>query len=292
MEPSCTKLLVCITSKTAHVSADHLDSEQLKVEITDNRCSQKLKIGIIVASPMKSVLVRSQSWAPANYEWPFIFAFKEQIRIVHFKKTVEVSYVGICDISVMCRIERNGSFFDVSLIAWMIRNIMGVIKDFWGLRGSEGTRAIAKAGELIHIEPNSRERYFLVQWIEHIDPVLCGIGMKEVNKSGSSRPYSTNKIFSSWSLDIHISFQTFIISITISNLDSCIYDWHIVIIFKNFFHSIEREPWIINGKVLEMKHVIDVAPNSVKGKVVFCVFLNDIFEVLYFMIAPSALMEA
>ncbi len=157
----------------------------------------------------------------------------------------------------------------------MIRDVMGVVEDFGGFIRSKWTWAVAKTWEFIHVKPNSRKLNLLIQGIKHIDPILGRIRIKEINKVRGSRPYSSNKIFSSWRFDINVPLESLIVSVPITNFNSSINDWNVVIIFKDFFHTIQRKSRLINGKIFKVSHVINITPNCIQRKVVICVFLND-----------------
>ncbi len=153
---------------------------------------------------MKSILVWSQSWASTDDKRSFVLALEEQIGIVGFKEPVEISNICICYVSVMSWIQRNGSFFNITFVTWMIRYVVSIVKDFWGLIRCKWARAVAKTWKFIHIEPDSRKLNLLIQGIKHINPILGRIRMKEINEGRGSRPNCSDKIFSCWGFDIHI----------------------------------------------------------------------------------------
>ncbi len=117
--------------------------------------------------------------------------------------------------------------------------------------------------------------------------------MKEVNKGTGTRPNNPSYFFASWSFQKDISSLPLSVGEQlVSSFYSCINDRNIVIIFKDIFHSIERESFFINGEILKEKHVIDVTPNCIKGYVILLVLSQNSFKVLYVLVAPSTLMEA
>lgn len=155
----------------------------------------------------------------------------------------------------------------------MIWKIMSVVKSSC-LWLSKWTWSITKIRKLIHIKPNTRKLYFFVKKIEHINPIIGSIRMKKINKRSSTWPNYACKFFTIGSFEENISFLSLSIRIKwITSFDSSINNWHIVVILKNLFHSIKWESFFIDGKILKVKHVINIAPYSVQRKVVLFVFL-------------------
>lgn len=272
LDPSCAKFFVSVSSESTNVCSDHLRSIKLEVKVANNWGSKELETCIVVASPVKTVLIRSQSWTSTYNEWPFVFAFQEEICIVCLEQTVVNPDVCVCDVSVMCWVQWNCSCFNISFNAGLVGKVMCIVEDFCLFIGSKRADTVAKAWKFIHVKPNSRKLYFLVKIIQHVNPILRGIRMQEINKVYSSRPNSTNQIISTWGFYIKISFKSFIKRSSISDLDTSIDDWDILIVLQNFFHSIQREPSFINREIFKMVHVIDITPNSVQWKIVLCIF--------------------
>ena len=174
----------------------------------------------------------------------------------------------------MCRIQRNGSSLNVSLDSRVIGQIVSIVKKCPLLKRSKRTRTVAKTWEFVHIKPDTWELDFLIKVVKHIDPILSGIRMQEVNKTCGSWPDSTNKIWTGRGFDINISLEPFGIGKAITQLDSCINDWHIIIVLEYFVHSIKGEPSLVNSEILKVKHVVNIAPDGVQRKIIFSVFLQ------------------
>ena len=69
--------------------------------------------------------------------------------------------IGLSDISIMSWIQRDSTNLNVSLEAWTIWQIMGIIESA-GSSLSIRTNSIAKIRKLIHVEPYTWKLYFLI----------------------------------------------------------------------------------------------------------------------------------
>lgn len=174
----------------------------------------------------------------------------------------------------MCRVQRNGSSLNVSLDSRVIGQIMSIVKKCSLLKRSKRTRTVAKAWEFVHIKPYTWELDFLIKVIKHIDPILSGIRMQEVNKACGSWPDSTNKIWTGRSFDINISLEPLRIGKAITQLNPCVNYWYIIIVLEYLVHSIKGEPSLVNSEILKVKHVVNIAPNGVQRKIIYSVFLQ------------------
>ena len=75
------------------------------------------------------------------------------------------------------------------------------------------------------------------------------------------------------SFNKYILFLTLNVCHSVTNFDACIYNGNIIIIFKNFFHFIQRDSVWIKGKILIFDHIIDITPYCIQWYIIFFIFL-------------------
>ena len=191
-------------------------------------------------------------------------------------------------VAIMSGVQRNGMTFDV-VTTRLVRKILRIVKSRRGRRCFASP--IAKVGQFIHIEPDSAELYLFVENIEHVLPILSGVGMEEVNKGGPSRPdFSHIRLFSSPIHDKDSSFEAFLICAS-SILDSSVDDGDVSISVSDIFHFLQRKLVLVDREVFIVDHVIDICPDGVQGKSILLVVGQDIEKFIGIRIPISALME-
>jgi hypothetical protein len=100
---------------------------------------------------MEAESITAESSASCNNKGKCCFIFQKFIGIVSLHQTKEHMNISLGKLTIVGRVERNGSTLYVA--TWLIRYILAVI--YICLFGLGSTRAITKVRYLIHIEPHS-----------------------------------------------------------------------------------------------------------------------------------------
>lgn len=134
--------------------------------------------------------------------------------------------------------------------------------------------------------------HFCVENVQHVFPVLAGIGMEEVRINGSSYSHFPKKWFLGIGiLDIGISPQSLLIEVS-AILDTRIDDRYPPVVLQQICHLIEWKFGLIYSEDLAIYHIIKIAPDSVKWDLVLFKIVNDFLQLEEGWVAPSALMVA
>lgn len=97
--------------------------------------------------------------------------------------------------------------------------------------------------------------------------------MEEINKSCLSRPNLSNERFPHCIIDEYVSLCTLIESNSL-NLYASVNDRNVSIVFLYFLHITQRKVLLIDGKVLKIKHVVDIRPNCIQRNTIFFIILQ------------------
>lgn len=57
LEPSATKFFSCVTTEATDIRSDHLETPESIQEVISNGSLQEIEVGIIITSPMESILI-------------------------------------------------------------------------------------------------------------------------------------------------------------------------------------------------------------------------------------------
>jgi hypothetical protein len=85
--------------------------------------------------------------------------------------------------------------------------------------------------------------------------------------------------------------MSFFIGKAVINFDTGIYNGDIVIFGDDFPHLIQWEPFVIDGEVFIVDHIVNVAPDSIQRQIVLFEVLKDILQVGDVFVSPSTLVE-
>ena len=259
LEKPRTKLFSSIASKTTDIAADHLHPQHILHKMTANRQPKKSEIAVIIPSPMSSPPVASKSVTSAEDEGPSP-SFEILECVVTFHHSEVHMGVSLQLLAVVSSIEGNVDHFYI-LPPRMVGDIIGIVNN--SLAFGWLTRSITKIGNLVHIQPTSRKINLSMQMSQHIDPILCGVGMEIINKIRQPRPHLALLIFSFRRLNIHISLLPLLIGVTLPTSDTGLYYWHVFVVISYFLHPVQREIVSIHRESLVVVHVIDITPNYI-----------------------------
>jgi hypothetical protein len=137
----------------------------------------------------------------------------------------------------------------------VVRQITTVVKNGRVCGDMAGT--IAEIIDFVHIEPESIKGKFLIKNVQHIYPILSGVGVKEVNKSSISRPHLPYERLATRLLSVDSSFKSLLIAGS-RVFDSRINYWHPPVVFHDGLHFFNRKTILVDGEVLKFQQVIDV----------------------------------
>ena len=120
----------------------------------------------------------------------------------------------------MGAVERNCVGLDV-VVARVVGQIVGVVK--YLRLGGNAAGSVAKIVNFVHVQPQSVELQFAVEEVEHVQPVLGGVGVEVVHKYRIARPYFPHEVRSVCIPRENSSFETLLIGIA-NSLDSRVDD--------------------------------------------------------------------
>lgn len=92
--------------------------------------------------------------------------------------------------------------------------------------------------------------------------------MEEIYKSSGSWPNFASKLRSIGIFHEHASSMALIISSTIVDLNAGIDDRNVMIFSSDVSHTIQWEPRCVNSEIFIVDHVVNIAPNGIKRKVI------------------------
>ena len=128
--------------------------------------------------------------------------------------------------------------------------------------------------------------------LQHIDPVVCPIGMEKIRKNNFSCPNFSNLIFTFCTLNKYISFLSFLISIALSISNTWFDDRDEMIIICDFGHPIKGEFLLVYGESFIVLHIVNITPDIIKWDLILTIVLKNSFKSLNIFISPTTLMEA
>lgn len=195
--------------------------------------------------------------------------------------------IGFENATVMGRIERNRLFLD-GPTSWSVGNVCSIVHYCWLFGRS--AQSVTHVGNLIHVQPNSWEGYLIVEIAHHIFPILGRIGMEIIRKLNRASPYLSDQKLPISSLDVYISFCSLAKGIAQSS-NAWLHNRNVLVLFNDGSQSIEWKFFSIDCKGLELVHVINIWPDSVKRNTVGFVFGNHVFQSGDVFVSPAALME-
>lgn len=109
--------------------------------------------------------------------------------------------------------------------------------------------------------------------------------MEVVNKGCVSRPDESLKLLSPKVLNENISFVSNFISLGL-HANSCVNDRHVVVPTNDVRHVFKGEILFVNCEIIELVHVVDVAPDSIKRNLQLFIFFEDTIEGLSRVVSP------
>lgn len=127
--------------------------------------------------------------------------------------------------------------------------------------------------------------------LEHILPVLGGVGVEVVDEVGRPSPDLADLVVPLSRLDEHFPLLALLVGVTLVVPDTRLHDGNIPIFTCDAFHAIQGELVSIHREGLELVHVVDVAPNRVQRNSVFLVVTYHCLQFPHVRVAPSALVE-
>ena len=128
--------------------------------------------------------------------------------------------------------------------------------------------------------------------LQHIDPILSGVGMEIISENNFSSPNFPNLIITLSILNKNISFLTFFPGISFFIPNAWLYDRNIMMIFNNICHLFQRKFFLINCESFVFCHIINIRPNCVQWYFIILKSFYDFFQSCNILVTPSALMKS
>jgi hypothetical protein len=199
-------------------------------------------------------------------------------------------HVSLKKTIVVCGVEGNRVTFQIAKPR-SIRQIGVVVEDdrlaSWRFASSR-----AKTCKFVGVDPQAGKFNFLIQLLQHVFPILGGVGVEEVRVDGPAYSHFAEKRVSSVQIsdiDFHLE-PSFIEGAFV--LDAGVDYRNPPGGLEHSFHLAEGKFGFVDCEDLALNHIVEIAPDGIKGKVVIIEVVDDPMKSAHVFIAPATLMVA
>jgi len=218
-----------------------------------------------------------------------INSLQEVISGLAFKEAESVVGIIFSDVSVVDGIHSHSLSVDVVFRSGGL--VGGIVEDVISVRNKADITGNKITG-FIHIEPDTRERNFVVEEIQTDFPEHRGVGVEPIRIVDISGPNLSQEVSAVGNLDVNIVGKTNIVDGVVDGNTSIDNGNPSLLVFSEHgSHGLGREVVVINGKVNVALHVINIRPHNIKGKGVLAVISKNLFKFKNILVSPFALVE-
>jgi len=177
LEPSGAKLFSSIATEAADIRTSHGHTIDTRVDHGGDRKSEEFVRSIVITGPVSNITSRAVERRSGEDENEIVNSLQEVIGGLAFKEAESVVGIVFSDVSKVDGIHSHSLGVDIvfrlgGLVGRIVEDIIGVrnISDFTG----------NKVTGFVHIEPDTRERNFVVEEIQTDIPEHRGVGVEPI----------------------------------------------------------------------------------------------------------------